>query len=178
LLQLKRQLNTLEKKTSETITQYVSRARSIANQIRATTGQDVSAADMALAVLGGLPSEYSMVKTVIENSSCQLLMVTQHTTPGLTKLGVQTGKLGKAGSRVEVLPTRPATTVTKKDTSSGIAASAWQMKGMAGAVAAGKMPHVVTLASWLSATAAPVSIQLTGYWTQQQHDTSQATRTS
>ncbi len=67
LLQLKRQLNTLEKKTSETITQYVARARDIANQIHAATGQEVSATDMALAVLSGLPSEYSMVKTVIEN---------------------------------------------------------------------------------------------------------------
>lgn len=65
LLQLRKQLNTLEKRSSENIAQYISRAREIANRIHAATGNQVDDTDMALAVLGGLPSEYDMIRTVI-----------------------------------------------------------------------------------------------------------------
>jgi hypothetical protein len=67
LLHLKKQLSTLEKKASESIPQYVARARGIADQIRAATGNAVEAVDLIMAVVGGLPSEYAMVRTVIEN---------------------------------------------------------------------------------------------------------------
>ena len=67
LLQLRKQLTTLEKKANESIQQYVARARSIADQIRAATNTAVNAADLVLAVLAGLPSEYNMVRTVVEN---------------------------------------------------------------------------------------------------------------
>jgi hypothetical protein len=67
LLQLRKQLTTLEKKANESIQQYLARARSVADQIRAATANPVNAADLVLAVLAGLPSEYNMVRTVIEN---------------------------------------------------------------------------------------------------------------
>jgi hypothetical protein len=67
LLQLRKELTTLEKKADESIPQYMARARCIADQIRSATGNEVVAADLVLAVLAGLPSEYSMVRTVIEN---------------------------------------------------------------------------------------------------------------
>jgi hypothetical protein len=67
LLQLRKQLTTLEKKANESIQQYVARARSIADQIRAAANDPVNAADLVLAVLAGLPSEYNMVRTVVEN---------------------------------------------------------------------------------------------------------------
>lgn len=67
LLQLRKQLTTLEKRSAECIQQYVARARSIADQIRAATNTEVNATDLVLAVLAGLPSEYSVVRTIIEN---------------------------------------------------------------------------------------------------------------
>ena len=57
--------------------------------------------------------------------------------------------VGKAGSSVAVTPTKPATTVTRRDTSSVIAASERQMNVEAHGTAAGKKPRVVKLASWL-----------------------------
>lgn len=69
LLQLKKQLAGLQKKSTETITQYMARARTIAGQIQAATGNAVDPTDMALAVLSGLPSNYSVIKTVIENTT-------------------------------------------------------------------------------------------------------------
>lgn len=67
LVQLRRQLTTLEKKADESIQQYVARARCIADQIRAATGTAVNQTDLVVAVLAGLPSEYNVVRTVIEN---------------------------------------------------------------------------------------------------------------
>jgi len=68
LLQLKKQLAGLQKRSTETITQYMARARAIGGQVQAATGQAVDATDMTLAVLSGLPSEYNVIKTVIENT--------------------------------------------------------------------------------------------------------------
>jgi hypothetical protein len=67
LVQLRRQLTTLEKKADESVQQYVARARCIADQIRAATGNEVEATDLVVSVLAGLPSEYNVVRTVIEN---------------------------------------------------------------------------------------------------------------
>jgi hypothetical protein len=67
LIQLRKELTTLEKKADESIPQYVARARSIADQIRAATAAEVNATDLVLVVMAGLPSEYDMVRTVIEN---------------------------------------------------------------------------------------------------------------
>jgi molybdopterin-biosynthesis enzyme MoeA-like protein len=67
LIQLRKQLTTLEKKADESIPQYMARARSIADQIRAATATEVNTTDLVLAILAGLPSEYIMVRTVIEN---------------------------------------------------------------------------------------------------------------
>jgi molybdopterin-biosynthesis enzyme MoeA-like protein len=69
LMQLKKQLAGLEKRPTETISQYLARARAIASQIQAATGTAVDATDMALAVLSGLPSEYNVIKTIIENTT-------------------------------------------------------------------------------------------------------------
>jgi hypothetical protein len=71
LIQLRKELTTLAKKADESIPQYVARARSIADQIRAATAAEVNATDLVLAVMAGLPSEYDMVRTVIENMAAE-----------------------------------------------------------------------------------------------------------
>ena len=68
LLQLKKQLAGLVKQPAETITQYLARARAITGQMHAATGREVDTTDVVLAILGGLPSEYSIIRTVIENT--------------------------------------------------------------------------------------------------------------
>jgi hypothetical protein len=67
LIQLRKQLTSLDKKANESIPQYVARAKSVADQIRAATGVEVNSTDLVLAVLAGLPSKYDMVRTVVEN---------------------------------------------------------------------------------------------------------------
>jgi hypothetical protein len=67
LIQLRKQLTSLDKRANESIPQYVARAKSVADQIRAATGVEVNATDLVLSVLAGLPSEYDMVRTVVEN---------------------------------------------------------------------------------------------------------------
>lgn len=68
VLALRREFNAMEKKSNESISQYIARARSLADQLGAA-GQRPGEADLALVVLGGLPTAYNMVKTVIENTT-------------------------------------------------------------------------------------------------------------
>lgn len=66
LIRLKRELANLEKKRDETIMEYVARARGLADQITAA-GHEPDDADILQAVLAGLPSKYSMMRTVLES---------------------------------------------------------------------------------------------------------------
>jgi hypothetical protein len=68
VLTLRREFNALEKKSNESISHYIARARSLADQL-AAAGQPPADADLALVVLGGLPTSYNIVKTVIENAT-------------------------------------------------------------------------------------------------------------
>jgi len=65
-LRLKREMASLEKKRDENITQYVARAKSVADQLRAA-GFPPDEADMIQTILAGLPSKFAMVKSIIEN---------------------------------------------------------------------------------------------------------------
>ena len=67
VLKLKRELSQLSKRPGEGITKYIARARSVRDQLQAA-GHAVSAEDVVLAVLAGLPSEYDMLVTVLENA--------------------------------------------------------------------------------------------------------------
>jgi transposase InsO family protein len=65
LIKLKREMASLEKKRDESVTQYFMRARTIADQMRAA-GYQSTDDDILQAILSGLPSKFSMMKTVIE----------------------------------------------------------------------------------------------------------------
>ena len=101
LLQLKKQLAGLVKQPAETITQYLARAQSLADD--AATGARAVRQMWCWQYFGGLPSEYSIIRTVIENTvplpslaemQAKLLLVekqhhqqkvTQPTTPECTR---------------------------------------------------------------------------------------------
>lgn len=65
MIRLKRELASLEKKRDETLMQYVMRARTIADQMRAARHQPEED-DLLQSILAGLPSKYTMMKTIIE----------------------------------------------------------------------------------------------------------------
>ncbi len=67
ILRLKREFANLEKKREETITEFMSRASDLSEQIHAASGNEVPEADIIVAVLSALPSQYGMIKTVIES---------------------------------------------------------------------------------------------------------------
>jgi hypothetical protein len=66
-LQLRKELNTLKMAPGEPVTKYISRARSIRDQLQAA-GHPTSDSDVVLAVLSGLPEQYSMLVTVLETA--------------------------------------------------------------------------------------------------------------
>ena len=66
-MHLKQQFTGLRMLATESIPQYVARARTIAAQLEAA-GKKVDDEDQVLAVLNGLPSDYAMIKTVILNA--------------------------------------------------------------------------------------------------------------
>ena len=63
-LLLRQQLNTLRKEPTETIPQYVARAKSIASELKAV-GHEPEASEVTLPILQGLPKEYSILVTII-----------------------------------------------------------------------------------------------------------------
>ena len=63
-LLLRQQLNTLRKEATESIPQYVARAKSIAGELEAV-GHRPEASEITLPVLQGLPKEYNILVTVI-----------------------------------------------------------------------------------------------------------------
>ena len=67
VLRLKKELSQMRKDTSENFTQYISRARAIMDQLRAA-GNQVEEEDVVLSVLAGLPSQYDMMVSIIENA--------------------------------------------------------------------------------------------------------------
>ena len=63
-LRLKRELATIRKRADEGITEYVARARSLADQLRAA-GADVEEDSLVHAVLSGLPGKYDTIRTIL-----------------------------------------------------------------------------------------------------------------
>lgn len=63
-LLLRQQLNSLRKESTESITEYVARAKSIASELEAV-GHKPEASELALPVLSGLPKEYGVLVTII-----------------------------------------------------------------------------------------------------------------
>jgi hypothetical protein len=66
-LRLRKELNNLKLGSGEAVTKFVARARMLGEQLK-SAGATVSDPDVVLAVLSGLPSEYDMLVTVLENS--------------------------------------------------------------------------------------------------------------
>lgn len=66
VLQLKRELNSLKKETSEPITKYIARAKNIRDQLHAA-GHKVDDEDVVLSALAGLPTEYNTLVSILEN---------------------------------------------------------------------------------------------------------------
>lgn len=64
LIRLKRELATLRKRADENITEYVSRARTLANHI-AAAGAEVDDDSLLHSVLSGLPSKYDTIRTIM-----------------------------------------------------------------------------------------------------------------
>lgn len=67
ILRLKREFANLEKQRDENMTEFMSRVSDLREQIQAATGNPMPDEDVIVAVLGALPSRYSMIKTVIES---------------------------------------------------------------------------------------------------------------
>ena len=68
---LRQQLNTLRKEPTETIPQYVARAKTIASELEAV-GHKPEASEVALPVLQGLPKEYTVL-SVLQSSLLHLM---------------------------------------------------------------------------------------------------------
>jgi len=67
ILRLKREFANLEKKREENVTEFMARVSDLSEQIQAATGNPVPETDIIVAVLSALPSQFSMIKTVIES---------------------------------------------------------------------------------------------------------------
>lgn len=65
---LKQQLNSLKMEPLEKVTQYVARAVSLKNQLLAA-GRVVEEEDLVMAVMAGLPDEYRIITTFMENAN-------------------------------------------------------------------------------------------------------------
>lgn len=66
LIRLKRELASVEKRSDETITEYIARINTIREQITTATGAPMEDADVIGPLLNGLPSKYSIMKMIIE----------------------------------------------------------------------------------------------------------------
>jgi hypothetical protein len=64
-LQLRRDINALRKGSSEPLTKYVARARTIWTDLT-TSGVDIKESEVALSVLAGLPKSYDIASEVIQ----------------------------------------------------------------------------------------------------------------
>ena len=73
LLRLMEELSTLKKGEDESIIEFTSRAKMIWDEL-AMLGHPVDDNTLALRVLSGLPSEYGMLRTVLENNDVKLVM--------------------------------------------------------------------------------------------------------
>ena len=73
LLRLMEELSSLKKGDDESIIKFTSRAKMIRDEL-AMLGNPVDDNTLALRVLSGLPSEYGMLRTVLENKDVKLVM--------------------------------------------------------------------------------------------------------
>jgi len=73
LLRLMDELSSLKKRDEENIIKFASRAKMIRDEL-AMLGNPVDDNTLALRVLSGLPSEYGMLRTVLENKDVKLVM--------------------------------------------------------------------------------------------------------
>ena len=69
-LLLRQQLNSLRKEHKEPITQYISRAKGIASNLK-SIGQTTEDKDLVLPIMAGLPKEYSVLVTVVGASKTE-----------------------------------------------------------------------------------------------------------
>ena len=68
LLSLQRDLTKLKMEASESVSSYIARGRTLLNRLVAA-GSDLEESDIVPNVMTGLPSEYSMLVTVLENNA-------------------------------------------------------------------------------------------------------------
>jgi len=73
LLRLMDELSSLNKGDDENIIKFASRAKMIRDEL-AMLGNPVDDVTLALRVLSGIPSEYGMLRTVLENKDVKLVM--------------------------------------------------------------------------------------------------------
>ena len=73
LLRLMNELSSLKKGDDENIIKFASRAKIIRDEL-AMLGNPMDDNTLALRVLSGLPSEYGMLRTVLENKDVKLVM--------------------------------------------------------------------------------------------------------
>ncbi len=64
-MQLKQELNLLVKGPGETLTEYITRATDLRDQLT-SAGYEVREVEVVLSVLNGLPENYAMIRTVLE----------------------------------------------------------------------------------------------------------------
>ena len=67
-LSYQRDLSKLRMDTNESVSSYIGRARTLLNNLTAA-GSDLAEADIVPNVMSGLPSEYNMLVTVLENAA-------------------------------------------------------------------------------------------------------------
>lgn len=68
ILSYQRDLSKLKMESNETVSSYIGRARTLLNNLTAA-GSDLTEADIVPNVMSGLPSEYNMLVTVLENAT-------------------------------------------------------------------------------------------------------------
>jgi hypothetical protein len=66
IIHLKKEMASLEKRRDEGVLQYISRAGTLKEQIEAATANEMAETDLVAAILSGLPSRFSIIKTIIE----------------------------------------------------------------------------------------------------------------
>jgi hypothetical protein len=64
-MQLKQEMNLLVKGPGETLTEYITRATDLRDQLL-SAGYEVREVEVVLSVLNGLPENYALIRTVLE----------------------------------------------------------------------------------------------------------------
>ena len=129
-MMLKQELARLKKDGSEAITEYISRACAIRDQLM-SAGLVTTSEDLVMSLLNGLPSEYRGIVSIIENTVPTLpldsvmskLIMKRSVFPSLEPVAAAALPRPTKQSTLEATRAPPASTVAREATSRGSAVS-------------------------------------------------------